>query len=140
MVRAARVLFAAAVALCAFAGSGMAADPIGQVVALVGSPTSSGRALSAGSAVYENDRLETGGSYRIVLSPRLDREDILSTSLDFDVYRTDVATMEAAWVALSSALNSFNRSMGLPDAYPFVLTPAVNEKLAFVHDLLRSSR
>lgn len=88
------------------------------------------------------DTLETGGSYRIVLSPRLDRDELLSTSLDFDVYRKDldVQTLEAAWVALSSALNSFNRSMGLADAYPFVVSPKVNEKLAFVHDLVRAPR
>lgn len=88
------------------------------------------------------DTLETGGSYRIVLSPRLDRDDLLSTSLDFDVYRKDldVNALEAAWVALSSALNSFNRSMGLADAYPFVLSPRVTEKLAFVHDLVRGPR
>ena len=88
------------------------------------------------------DTLETGGSYRIVLSPRLDRDELLSTSLDFDVYQPDldVHVLEAAWVALSSALNSFNRSMGLVDAYPFVLSPRVNQKLAFVHDLVRAPR
>lgn len=41
-----------------------------------------------------------------------------------------------AWTALSSALNSFNRSMGLQDAYPFVLAPAVVTKLGFIHDLV----
>jgi ferric-dicitrate binding protein FerR (iron transport regulator) len=67
MVRSARFLFAAMVALYAFAAPGRAADPIGKVVAVAGSPTSSGRALSAGSAVYENDRLETGrGNVQIV--------------------------------------------------------------------------
>jgi hypothetical protein len=86
------------------------------------------------------DTLETGGSFGIVLNPRLDRDDVLTTSLDFDVYAPDLSmdTIGAAWVALSSALNSFNRSMGLPDAYPFVLSERVNEKLAFVHALVRA--
>ncbi|MGE0239978.1 MAG: FecR domain-containing protein [Parvibaculaceae bacterium] len=45
----------------------MAATPIGKVVAVVGSPTSSGRAIKAGSPVYENDRLETGrGNIQII--------------------------------------------------------------------------
>jgi hypothetical protein len=61
MVRSARFVIAAILALCAFAGQGQAADPIGKVIAVGGSPTSSGRALRAGSPVYENDRLETGG-------------------------------------------------------------------------------
>lgn len=85
------------------------------------------------------DTLETGGSFGIVLSPRLDREHILSTSLDFDVYdrNLEMTTLHDAWVALSSALNSFNRSMGLADPYPFVLSPKVVEKLGFIHALIR---
>jgi hypothetical protein len=83
------------------------------------------------------DTLDTGGSFGIVLSPRLDRDHILSTSLDFDVYTADTPTLADAWVALASALNSFNRSMGLADPYPFVLSPKVIEKLAFIHDLVR---
>lgn len=88
------------------------------------------------------DTLETGGSYGIVLSPRVDRDQILSTSLDFDVYDPALAptTLHDAWVALSAALNSFNRSMGLSDAYPFVLSPKVVEKLGFIHALIRDRR
>lgn len=37
------------------------------------------------------------------------------------------------WSNFTIALNDMNRSMGLPDAYPFVLTGPVIEKLAFVH-------
>lgn len=60
MVRSARFVFAAVAGLFSLAVPAMAADPIGKVVAVAGSPTSSGRALSAGSPVYENDRLTTG--------------------------------------------------------------------------------
>ena len=84
------------------------------------------------------DSLETGGSWGITLQPRLDREGILTTDLDFKVY-DDATTIEQiveAWTALSSALNSLNRSMGLPDLYPFVLSPAVVGKLGFIHDLV----
>ena len=38
---------------------------------------------------------------------------------------------------LSASLNSFNRSMGHDDLYPFVLSPSVIEKLGFIHDLVR---
>jgi hypothetical protein len=34
---------------------------------------------------------------------------------------------------LTYALNAVNRSMGRDDLYPFVLAPAVIDKLAFVH-------
>lgn len=42
------------------------------------------------------------------------------------------------WLGLTVALNALNRSMGLPDAYPFALTPLVEVKLAFVHELVSS--
>ena len=45
-----------------------------------------------------------------------------------------------AWLPLSFAANSLNRSMGLSDLYPFVPTPAVIVKLAFVHDLVHRGR
>lgn len=39
--------------------------------------------------------------------------------------------------ALTMGVNHVNRSMGLPDLYPFVLSDAARSKLAFVHDWLR---
>lgn len=60
IVRSARLMLAAALGLAAFAGAANAADPIGKVVAVVGSPTGSGRTLSAGSAVFESDKVVTG--------------------------------------------------------------------------------
>ena len=42
----------------------------------------------------------------------------------------------ATWLPLTYALNAVNRSMGVPDLYPFVLAPRVLEKLRFVHDLV----
>lgn len=40
------------------------------------------------------------------------------------------------WFALTYALNSLNRSMGLDDAYPFTLSDAVLNKLRFIHHSL----
>jgi hypothetical protein len=88
------------------------------------------------------DTLETGGSYGIVLSPRADHDHVLSTALDFKIYdpSLELTTLIDAWIALSAALNSFNRSMGLADPYPFVLSPRVIEKLGFLHQLIREVR
>lgn len=67
MVRSAGFLLAAMVGLLSLAVPALAADPIGKVVAVAGSPTSSGRALAAGSPVYENDKLVTGkGNIQII--------------------------------------------------------------------------
>jgi hypothetical protein len=40
-----------------------------------------------------------------------------------------------AWLPIEFATNSMNRSMGLIDLYPFLLSPKAIEKLAFVHAL-----
>ena len=39
-----------------------------------------------------------------------------------------------SWFPLIYVLNNLNRGLGLPDAYPFVLSPPAVEKLRFVHD------
>jgi hypothetical protein len=43
------------------------------------------------------------------------------------------------WFPLTYALNSLNRSLGMPDAYPFALAPPVVEKLRFVDRVIAAS-
>lgn len=43
------------------------------------------------------------------------------------------------WVRLTGALNAMNRSMGLGDVYPFVLSTDITDKLALIHRLVSSS-
>jgi len=53
---------------------------------------------------------------------------------------TEQATFDAmiqAWSGLAVALNSINRSMGLADLYPFVLSPPVIAKLRFVYEVVQ---
>ena len=45
----------------------------------------------------------------------------------------------ADWIALAAALNALSRSMGAADLYPFVLAPAVIDKLAYVDSLVRAT-
>jgi len=40
------------------------------------------------------------------------------------------------WLPLSWALNMINRSMGREDLYPFVLPPAVLDKMRFIHTII----
>ena len=40
------------------------------------------------------------------------------------------------WLPLAWALNMINRSMGEEDLYPFVLPPAVLDKMRFVHTVI----
>ena len=45
-----------------------------------------------------------------------------------------------AWVPLTAAVNGLNRCMGVPDLYPFILSPRVLEKLAFIQALVHPAR
>jgi hypothetical protein len=42
------------------------------------------------------------------------------------------------WIPLTVAINSINRSMGLEDPYPFVLSRSVVDKLHLVHQIINS--
>jgi hypothetical protein len=50
----------------------------------------------------------------------------------------DFDRMLTGWIPLTCALNSINRGMGLSDLYPFVIPPAVIEKLRFIHQVISS--
>jgi hypothetical protein len=87
------------------------------------------------------DTLEMASSFGIRIKPRVTREETLAARIDLDPYQT--ATMQEiidAWLPLTFAVNSLNRAMGNYDLYPFVLSPAVIEKLAFVHDIVSTQR
>jgi hypothetical protein len=57
--------------------------------------------------------------------------------LDVDVYEVEsFEVLMAEWIELTIALNVLNRSMGMPDAYPFAITPLVKAKIEFVHDVI----
>jgi hypothetical protein len=45
----------------------------------------------------------------------------------------DIEALMQRWSEFAVVLNSLNRCMGLPDAYPFVLSGKADEKIAFVH-------
>jgi hypothetical protein len=81
------------------------------------------------------DTLETAGAFGLKVKPRRAR-GALAAAIDFDPYKAPrMDTLIDAWLPIEFATNNLNRSMGLVDLYPFVLTPRVIEKLAFVHAL-----
>lgn len=49
----------------------------------------------------------------------------------------DVTTLLQDWMQLSIGINALNRSIGMPDAYPFVLVEKTREKLQWIHRLLQ---
>jgi len=85
------------------------------------------------------DTLETARAYRLTARPTVKPADtdltLQTTRLDF----TDFDDLAGAWVTLTLAINSLNRSMGLNDPYPFVLSTPAIEKVRFVHDLIEQN-
>ncbi len=86
------------------------------------------------------DTLGTSRTWGLVLKPRTAdgarEEGVNARKLDFD----DFDDLLRGWVPLTVALNSLNRSMGLIDPYPFVLSDTVIDKLRFVHDVIEYSQ
>ena len=69
---------------------------------------------------HAGDRRARSG---IRVDPHAARADDLSAEVDFDVYSVPgIEPIIDAWLPLSFAVNSLNRSMGHPDLYPFVLS------------------
>jgi len=83
------------------------------------------------------DSLEMAASFGMRVRPRLDREGVLEAEVDFNPYRATMEDILLAWTPLTVAMNAMNRSMGTPDLYPFVLSPAATEKLGFIHRIIQ---
>lgn len=84
------------------------------------------------------DVLETAWVFGLQVAPVAGNSSAMRAQPDFDPYV--IPSFDAVidhWLPLTYALNSLNRSMGQADLYPFVLTPAVLAKLAFVHASIR---
>jgi hypothetical protein len=87
------------------------------------------------------DTLETASAFGLKVTPKIQRGPELSAEVDFDPH--DVADLDRlidAWLPLTFAVNSLNRSMGQPDLYPFVLSPSAIGKLGFVHERIYAAK
>jgi hypothetical protein len=86
------------------------------------------------------DTLETASAFGVRIAPSVDREGAHLAKLDFDPYVVGaIDEIVEAWTPFVVAMNSVNRAMGRPDLYPFVLAPAVVEKLRFIRDFVRGT-
>jgi hypothetical protein len=78
--------------------------------------------------LHMTDVLETAAGARVSLAPETRTPPVTITA------GGSFERMIEAWFPLTYLLNSLNRSLGLPDAYPFVLSPVALKKLRFVHE------
>jgi len=84
------------------------------------------------------DTLETAAAFGLRARPDVPKGPDLSIRIDFDAYRAPLNRLVDAWLPLTFAINSINRSMGLQDLYPFALAPGVIVKLGFVHERIHA--
>jgi hypothetical protein len=83
------------------------------------------------------DTLETAADNGLVLKPRRgDDPQLPRISPRVASRRVSFDHVIDSWFPLTYVLNNLNRGLGLPDGYPFVLSPAAIEKLRFVHDVI----
>ena len=81
------------------------------------------------------DVLETAADAGLKIEPAEKNEPVLTEarvneSVSFD-------ELLRSWFPVTFVLNNLNRSMGLSDGYPFVLSDTVISKLRFVHETIR---
>lgn len=86
------------------------------------------------------DMVETAYFFGVNVKP-IGKKKEMKAKVTFDPYTIeDFDVIIKTCVPLSFAVNSINRSMGIPDVYPFVITPKVVEKMKFIHQLLLPKR
>src|SRR5262249_57486424 len=85
------------------------------------------------------DTLETAVAFGLRVRPKVSMAAGLAAEINFDPYRATMERIIDAWLPLTFAANSINRSMGLPDLYPFVLPPPVIVKLSFIHERIHEA-
>jgi hypothetical protein len=82
------------------------------------------------------DTLETAKSHGLTV--RVPGQSDANSRVSTDELKFgDFEGLMAGWQAVTIALNSLSRSMGMKDVYPFVLSQPVRDKLRFVHDLIQ---
>jgi hypothetical protein len=85
--------------------------------------------------LHITDTLETGAHFELSLRatpvrmPPLLLESTMPTAADRQQFDAQLAD----WARMALCMNAINRSLGLADAYPFVLGEAIHAKLHFIH-------
>ncbi|HYD95340.1 MAG TPA: putative zinc-binding peptidase [Noviherbaspirillum sp.] len=85
------------------------------------------------------DTLDTAFACGMRLTPKKAGEPALEIE-DRPLRTGDFDELLADWFSLTYALNSLNRSVGMPDPYPFTLSTPVIDKLRFIHDVVLAHR
>jgi len=86
------------------------------------------------------DTLETANDFEFNISNSKIVDPFADILLSTEEYReSSFTSLFNDWCSLTTSLNALNRSMGLDDAYPFVISLTALEKLRFVHQVVLDS-
>jgi hypothetical protein len=87
--------------------------------------------------LHSTDTLEIAAACGLSLRPRRpDEPSLASPTVPSGSGAEPFDEVTADWLSLTYLLNNFSRSLGQPDAYPFVLSAPAIEKLRFVHETI----
>ena len=86
--------------------------------------------------LHMTDTLETAARCGMSLHPDRKDEPSMEKQPSKPAHEQRFDEIINNWLPLTYVLNSLNRGMGLPDAYPFVLLQPAIEKLRFVHETI----
>ncbi|SMG13510.1 hypothetical protein SAMN05661096_00598 [Marivirga sericea] len=82
------------------------------------------------------DMVETAYYFGIKTEPK-STNDKMELNAPLDPYKAPLFdSVLKNFIPLTFAVNSINRSMGVPDVYPFVVSSAVVSKMKFIHQVL----
>jgi hypothetical protein len=87
--------------------------------------------------LHITDALETAAASGLWLQPERRDEPALSPNAGLREGRpASFDRLMENWFPLTYLVNNLNRGLGMPDGYPFVLSPTAIDKLRFVHDTI----
>jgi len=78
------------------------------------------------------DTLETAEAFQLHLGSPIPSVELPQTHRDED----SISTLLSDWMRLAVGINALNRSMGMPDPYPFVINAAVKNKIQWIHSMI----
>jgi hypothetical protein len=91
-------------------------------------------------SMHMTDTLETAVACGLSLRPKRPDEPTLEPDVPVGRRSSSFDALIERWFPLTLVLNNLNRGMGLPDAYPFVLSTPALDKLRFVHELVAGAK
>jgi len=89
--------------------------------------------------LHLTDTLETARACGLALRPHRPDEPALKPTKVIEPSASLFDHMIEDWLSLTYILNNLNRGMGLPDGYPFVLSPPAIKKLRFIHETIATT-